>query len=99
MVQIPSIGKVINKANPNKDSDLINLDLLDIMTESSLNFSHDFWPNTPTVAHLDLLTSPASNSGKYTNAPTADFNINAETPNSIRRFERIEIDDLKNEII
>ena len=29
----------------------------------------------------------------------AGFNITAETPKTFRRFERIEIDDMKNEII
>ena len=47
-----------------------------------------FLPNP----HIDLLTSPSSDSELTDNAPTMDSNIIAETPKSFRRFERPERD-------
>ena len=41
-----SDGKVINKTNHSKDSCLINLDLINTVTESGLNISHGVIPNT-----------------------------------------------------
>ena len=84
MNSLISDGKVINKSNQNKDSCWINLGLVDIMAESTLNFSHDFYP-TPTVAHVDLSPSLISHP--------------EPTPKRFPRFERIEMDNLKNEII
>lgn len=94
-----SDGKHINKSNRNKDSDRISLDLAEITTESTLKFSHVFLPNTPTAVHVDLLSSPLSLLELTIYEPTPDFNIIAETPKGFRRSERIEIDDMKNEII
>ena len=59
MNNLISDGKVINKSNQNKVSYEINLNL-DITTESTWIFSHDFLPSTPTAAHDDLLPSPTS---------------------------------------
>ena len=46
MNNLMSDGKVINKTNHSKDSCLINLDLINTVTESGLNFSHGVIPNT-----------------------------------------------------
>ena len=89
-----SAGKVVNKSNRNKDSYWINLDLVDVTNESTLNLSHTFLPNTPTTAHTDLLSSPISHTKPTANRPTSDFNIIEKT--SFRRFEIIEIVDLRN---
>ena len=89
-----SAGKVVNKSNRNKDSYWINLDLVDVTNESTLNLSHTFLPNTPTAAHIDLLSSPISHTKPTANRPTSDFNIIEKT--SFRRFEIIEIDNLRN---
>ena len=83
----------------NKDSYWINLDLVDITNESTLNYSHNFLPNTPTATHVDLLSSPMSYTKPTANRPTPDFNIIEETSKTFRRFVRIEIDNLKNDII
>ena len=87
-----SDGKVINKLNRNKDSHWINVELVDITADSTLNIFHAFLPNT--AARVDLLCSPTSHPEPIANGPTPDFNIIAETPKSFRRFERIETDDL-----
>ena len=92
-------GKVGNKSNRNKNSYWINLDLVDITNESNLNLSHNFLPKTFTAAHVNLLSSPKGHIEPIANGPTPDFNIIEETSKTFRRFERIEIEDLKNEII
>lgn len=51
-----SDGKAVNKSNQNKDSYWINMDLF--TTESTLNFSHGFLPNTFAAAHADLSSWP-----------------------------------------
>ena len=91
--------KVINKLNQNKDSYWINQDLVDITNISTLNLYHNFLPNTPTAAHADPLYSPISHTEPTAAAPMPDSIIIEETSKTFRRFERIEIDDLKNEII
>ena len=58
-----------------------------------------FLPNTPTAANVDLLSSLTSYPEPTADEPAPDFYIIAETPKCFRRFERIEIEDLKNEII
>ena len=58
MNNLMSDGKVINKTNHNKNSYPINLDLINIATESTLNFSHDvIIPNTDNAANVDVLSS------------------------------------------
>ena len=99
MNSLISDDKVGNKSNRNKNSYWINLDLADIINESTLNLSHNFLPNKPSAAHVELLSSPISPTEPVANGPTPDFNIIEETSKTLRRFERIEIDDLKNEII
>ena len=94
-----SDGKVVNKLTRNNDSYWINLDLVDITNESTLNLSHTFLPDTPTAAHVDFLSLPISYTELTGNGPTPDFNIIEETSKTFRRLERIEIDDLENEII
>ena len=94
-----SDGKVVNKSNRNKDFYWINLDLVGITNESTLNLSHNFLPNTPTAVHVDLSSSPISHTEPTANGPTPDFNIVEETSKTFRRFERIEMDNLKNELI
>ena len=64
-----------------------------------MNLSHNLSPNTSSAAHVDLLPSPISHTELTANGPTQDVNIIEETSKTFRRFERIEIDDLKNEII
>ena len=93
-----SNGKVVNRSNQNKGSYWINLDLVDITNESTLNLSHNFLPNTPSATHVELLSSPISHTEHTANEPTPDFNIIEETFKTFRRFESIEIDNLKNEI-
>ena len=61
--------------------------------------SHNFLLNIPTAAHVDLLSSPICYTEPTANEPTPDFNNIEETSKTFRRFERIEIDDPKNEII
>ena len=61
--------------------------------------SHNFLPNIPTAAHVDLLSAPICYTEPTANEPTPDFNDIEETSKTFRRFERIEIDDPKNEII
>ena len=92
-------GKVVNKSNRNKDSYWIYLDLVDITNRSTMNLSHNFYPTHPSDAHVDLLSSPISHREPTANGPTSDFNTVEETSKTFRRIERIEIDDLKNEII
>ena len=65
--------KVISKSNRNKDSHWTNLDLVDITTEFTLNFSHDFLPNTRTAAHADLLSLPTSHPEPTPNGLKPDF--------------------------
>ena len=88
-----------NESNQNKGSSWINLEIVDITTKSALNFSHDFLSNTPTAAHVDPSSSLTSHPEPTANEPEPGFNIIVETPKSFRRFERIEIDDLENEIV
>ena len=71
MNSLISDGKVINKSNRNKDSYWINLDLADITTESTLNFSHGFLPNTSTATHVEL--SPTIHPEPTANGSTPDF--------------------------
>ena len=47
-----SDGEVANESNRNKDSYGINLDLVDITNESTLNLSHNFLRNTPNTVHI-----------------------------------------------
>ena len=68
-------GKVRNISNRNKDSCWINLNLVDIRTESTSDFSHDFLPNTPIAALANLLSSPISPPEPTAHAATLDFNI------------------------
>ena len=91
--------KVINKLNQNKDSYWINQDLVDITNISTLNLYHNFLPKTPTAAHADPLSSPISHTEPTAGGTMPDSIIIEETSKTFRRFERIEIDDLKNEII
>ena len=58
-----------------------------------------FLSNTPTATHVNLLSSPISHTEPTANGPSPDFNIVKETSKTFRKFGRIEIDDLKNEII
>ena len=58
---------------------------------------HNFLPNTPTAAHVDLLSSPVSHAEPTANGSTLDFNIIEETSKTFRRFEIIETDDLKKD--
>ena len=60
MNSLISDGKVVNKSNRNKESYWISLDLVHITNVSTLNLSHKVLPNTPTAAHVDLLSSPIS---------------------------------------
>ena len=99
MNSLISDGKVVNKSKWNKDSYWINRDLVDITNESTLNLSRNFLPNTPTAAHADLLSLPISHTEPTANGPTLDFNIIEETSKTFRRFKRIKIDELKNEMI
>lgn len=70
-----SDGKVVYKLNRNKESYWINLDLVNITNVSTLNLSHKVLPNTPTAAHVDLLSSPISHTESTANGPIPDFNI------------------------
>ena len=90
-----TLKKVINNSIRNKDSFRINLDLVGITAESTLNFFDNFLPNTLTVADIDLLSSLTRHPEPTVNAPMPGINIIAETK-SFRKFERIEIDNLKN---
>ena len=74
-----SDDKVVNKLTRNNDSYWINLDLVDITNESTLNLSHTFLPDTPTAAHVDFLSLPISHTEPTGNGPTPDFNIIEET--------------------
>ena len=58
MNSLISDGKMVNKSNRNKDSYWLNLDLTDITNESTLNLPDNFLPNTPSAAHVELLSSP-----------------------------------------
>ena len=64
-----SDGKVVYKLNRNKESYWINLDLVNITNVSTLNLSHKVLPNTPTAAHVDLLSSPISHTESTANGP------------------------------
>ena len=92
-----SSGKVVNRSNRNKDSYWINLDLAGTTNESTLNLSHHFLPNTPTAAHVNLLSSRTCHPEPSTDGSTPDFNIIALTSMSFRRFEIIEIEEKKTE--
>ena len=67
-----SDGKVIIKSNRKKDSYWINLDLIDITAESTLNFLMIFYPTHPLLP----ISSPKSHLEPTANGPTPDF----ETP-------------------
>ena len=84
MNNLMSDGKVINKMNHSKDSCLINLDVINTVTESGLNFSHGVIPNTANAAHFDLLSSSTNHSEPAANAPTSNFDIIAKTPKSLK---------------
>ena len=98
MNSLISNGKTVNKSNRNKDSYWLNLDLIDIINESTLNLSHNE-PNTPSAAHVEWLSLLIRHTEPTANGPTPEFNIIEETSKTFRRFEKIEKDDLKNEII
>ena len=74
----------------------MNLDLDHILTKSTLKFSHDLLPIRPTAAHVDLYLHPQVIYNQP--LPMPYFDIIAETL-KIFRFQRIETDDMKNEII
>ena len=92
-------GKIVYKMNQNKDSYSLDLDLVDITNESTLNLTHNFFPKTPKAAHIELLSSLIRHIGPTANGPTPDVNITEETSKTFRRFESIELDGLKNKII
>ena len=94
MNSLISDGEVANNSNRNKDSYGINLDLVDITNESTLNLSHNFLRNTPNTVHVKLLSSLISHTEPTANGPTPGFNIIEEPSKTFRRFESIEIDDL-----
>ena len=89
MNNLISDGKTINKSNRNKDPYWINLGLVDITTESALNFSHNFSNSTPTAAHVDL--SPSSNPETTANGPILDINplsaYPTKLPNTLKQFD------------
>ena len=64
-----------------------------------MNLSHSLLPNTLKAAHVDLFSSPKSHAEPTANGPTQDFNVIGKTSKTFRRFDRIEIDDLKNKMI
>ena len=99
MNSLISNGKTVNKSNRNKDSYWLNLDLIDIINESTLNLSHNVLPNTPSAAHVEWLSLLIRHTEPTANGPTPEFNIIEETSKTFRRFEKIEKDDLKNKII
>ena len=99
MNSLISNGKVVNKLNRKKDSYWINLELVNITDESTLNLFHNVLPNTPNASHVKLLSSPISHTEPTANGPAPDVKIIEETSKTFRRFESIEIDGLKNEII
>ena len=99
MNSLISNGKTVNKSNRNKDSYWLNLDLIDIINESTLNLSHNFLRNTSSAAHVEWLSLLIRHTEPTANGPTPECNIIEETSKTFRRFEKIEKDDLKNKII
>ena len=89
MNSLISDGKIVDKSNRNKDSYRINLDLVDITNESTLNLPHNFLPNTPTAAHVDLLSSLISHTEPTANGPTPEFNIVEEISKTFFFFFRV----------
>ena len=72
-------GKVLHETYRRKHCYCINLDLIDITAESTLNLLHDSTPNIPTAIRFDLLLSPTSPREPAANVPTLEFNIITET--------------------
>ena len=70
--------------NRSKDSFWVNVNLVDIVAESTLNISHDFKPSTLTAAHIDVLPPPTRHIEPKANAPTPDINIVTKTPKGFR---------------
>ena len=89
MNSLISDGKVVNKSNRNKGFYWLNLDLVYIKNESTLNLSHNFLPNTPSTAHVELLSSPISHTEPTANGATPDLNIFEEISKPFKRFESI----------